>query len=218
MKNARSMDFNNFLDNLPKIAKEKLLGITAHIKMAPFDRIEIMKNFNPEIKKPKKAAVLMLLYPKNKETHLVLIVRNEYPGVHSSQIAFPGGKYEIDDASLEDTALRETWEEVGVESSKIKIIKPFTEIYIPPSNFMVYPFLGYSEEEIVFIPSPDEVAAIIELPITELLNEQNVVSVNMTTSYAVDIDVPAFQMQNHIVWGATAMIISELKEVLKSTL
>ena len=83
---------------------------------------------------------------------MALIVRNSYPGVHSSQIGFPGGKVEEFDADLEETALRETHEEVGIHPEKIQIIKPFSEIYIPPSNFLVAPFMGISHEELTFIP------------------------------------------------------------------
>ena len=105
--------------------------------MVPLERLNALKALNPSDLIPKKAAVMMLFYPKNKETHLVLIVRNSYPGVHSSQIAFPGGKVEIEDASLAHTALRETEEEIGVDRNKIEIIKSFTDVYIPPSNFLV---------------------------------------------------------------------------------
>ena len=83
---------------------------------------------------------------------------------------------------------------------------------------MVYPFLGISKEELVFIPQPSEVATIIELPLSDFLNKAIVVNVNMSTSYADNISVPAFKIEEHIVWGATAMILSELKEVLKEVL
>ena len=95
--------------------------------------------------------------------HLALIVRNTYPGVHSSQISFPGGKEEEEDLNLEHTALRETEEEVGVEQNKVKIIRPFSKIYIPPSNFLgCKSFLGFSQENLNFIPNPDEVKRVLE--------------------------------------------------------
>ena len=164
---------------------------------------------------PKKAAVLILLYPKNNRTHLVLIERNSYLGVHSSQIAFPGGKVEVNDPSVAFTALRETQEEIGVEMNKVSIIKAFTEVYIPPSNFMVFPFLGYVNEELQFNPEPREVASVIELSIENFLDERLVVTKEMNTSYSNSIRVPAFKIKEYYVWGATAMILSEVKEVLK---
>ncbi|RTY95381.1 CoA pyrophosphatase [Flavobacterium sp. GT3R68] len=209
------MDFADFLKYVPKIEKEKLLAADAHMKMAPLERVSSLSEEHYYDKNPRKAAVMMLFYPKNKQTHLVLIVRNTYPGIHSSQIAFPGGKVELEDASLAHTALRETHEEIGVHPEKITVIKAFSEIYIPPSNFLVAPFLGISHSELTFTEQEDEVAGIIELPIFEFMNEDNIVMKRMNTSYADDIEVPAFKIKEHYVWGATAMMMSELKEVLK---
>jgi 8-oxo-dGTP pyrophosphatase MutT (NUDIX family) len=212
------VDFHSFLKYVPKIAKETLPAAHAHAKMAPIERLELLNSFSYEGLSPKKAAVMMLFYPKESQTHLVLIVRNSYPGVHSSQIAFPGGKVESFDASMADTALRETEEEIGIHKSSIEIIKEFTEIYIPPSNFLVAPFLGISISEPSFVLQTDEVAGIIELPLTVFLDDKNVVTRKLTTSYAASIDVPAFLVKEHVVWGATAMMMSELKETLKKVL
>lgn len=209
------MDFVDFLKYVPKIEKEKLLARDAHMKMAPLERVSSLSEENYYDKNPRKAAVMMLFYPKDKQTHLVLIVRNTYPGIHSSQIAFPGGKVELEDVSLAHTALRETHEEIGVHPEKITVVKAFSEIYIPPSNFLVAPFLGISHVELTFTEQEDEVAGIIELPIIEFMNEDNIVLKRMNTSYADDIEVPAFKIKDHYVWGATAMMMSELKEVLK---
>jgi 8-oxo-dGTP pyrophosphatase MutT (NUDIX family) len=212
------MDFQEFLRYVPKLIEAKLPAIDAHIKMAPLERLESLKNINIDNKNPRIAAVLMLFYPKNHRTHLVLIVRNSYKGIHSAQIAFPGGKYEFEDENYAKTALRETHEEVGIHPDKIQILKSFTELYIPPSNFMVHPFLGISNEELVFIPEPAEVANIIELPLSVFLDDALVTETNLSTSYADNISVPAFKIEEHIVWGATAMMLSELKEVLKEVL
>lgn len=212
------MNFQDFLEYVPKLMEVTLPASEAHFKMAPLERIESLKNLNLENKNPKTAAVMMLFYPKKGRTHLVLIVRNSYQGVHSAQIAFPGGKYEPRDQIFENTALRETHEEIGIHPDIIEITRAFTCLYIQPSNFMVYPFLGICKEEVVFIPDSNEVADIIELPLSDFLNDDLVVSVQITTSYAENIVVPAFKVKEHIVWGATAMMLSELKEVLKKAL
>jgi len=212
------MLFTEFVKFLPKIEKEKLLSRDAHLKMAPLERISYMNEENYLEKNPKKAAVLMLFYPKNKIVHLALIVRNTYPGVHSSQIGFPGGKVELSDANLAETAIRETHEEVGIPPEKITIVKSFTEIYIPPSNFLVAPFMGISHEELLFIPDHNEVKKVLEFSVVDFLDDKNITKVNMSTSYATDIDVPAFRVDKYIVWGATAMMMSELKEVIKNVL
>lgn len=211
------MDFQSFLKYVPNLVQAQLPAASAHAIMAPVERLESLKQLEPKIA-PKVAAVMMLFYPKEDLTHLVLIVRNTYKGVHSAQVAFPGGKYEDEDVVFTNTALRETHEEVGVHPDKMQIIKPFTPMYIPPSNFMVHPFLGICTEEILFIPEPSEVAAIIELPLSVFLSEDIVVETNLTTSYANNIKVPAFDIDGNIVWGATAMMLSELKEVLKIVL
>lgn len=209
------MDFRDFLTGIPKIEKEILLGEAAHLKMVPPERLALMENLDMATKKPRKAAVMMLFYPKDLLTYLVLIVRNSYPGIHSSQIAFPGGKVEVYDINLQETALRETHEEIGVSANKIHVIRAFTEIYIPPSNFLVQPFFGYSEEELSFKLQEDEVAGIIELPIMEFLDDSIIISKTMTTSYSKSVEVPCFKVNEHYIWGATAMMMSELKETLK---
>jgi len=212
------MDFQYFLEYVPNLAEAELPAMEAHIKMVPFERIESLKNNAVENNSPRMAAVMMLFYPKNGITHLVLIVRNSYEGVHSGQIAFPGGKYETEDEIFSKTALRETHEEVGVSPAIIDVIKAFTQVYIPPSNFIVHPFLGICKEEICFVLDPSEVSSIIELPLSVFLNDEILIESKISTSYAKEINVPAFDIEGHVVWGATAMILSELKDVLKVAL
>jgi len=211
------MNFQDFLKYVPNIIPVELPALSAHVKMAPKERLEGLKNLDLEARNPRIAAVMMLLYPKNEETHLVLIVRNAYNGVHSSQIAFPGGKYETSDVDFTETALRETQEEVGVNREQIEVIKHFTPMYIPPSNFLVHPFLGIAKEAVSFYPDVREVASIIELPLSDFLNDEIIIEATLSTSYGNNIVVPAFNIQNHVVWGATAMILSELRDVLKAT-
>jgi 8-oxo-dGTP pyrophosphatase MutT (NUDIX family) len=211
------MDFSDFLKYVPKIKQEKLLAEEAHLKMVAFERILEVEKINIPSNNPRKAAVMMLIYPKNDKSHLALIVRNTYPGVHSAQIGFPGGKVEIEDESLIHTALRETHEEIGIHPDKIEVIKTFTAVFIPPSNFIVAPFLGISHAELEFIEQEEEVAGIIEFPLLDFMNDKTIVNKIMDTSYGNNIEVPTFKINEHYVWGATAMMMSELKEVLKSS-
>ncbi|WP_445452245.1 NUDIX hydrolase [Flavobacterium sp. 25HG05S-40] len=212
------MHFDEFLKQAPKILNVELPATLAHAKMVPPNREELIRNTDFSKIIPKRAAVMMLFYPKNFQTHLALILRTSYNGVHSSQIAFPGGKVELEDFDLKHTALRETHEEIGIHPNSINVIRAFTEVYIPPSNFMVYPFLGYSQDELEFVLQEDEVAGIVEFPLLDFLDDKILTTTTMNTSYAGSIDVPGFQVKEHFIWGATAMILSELKETLKMVL
>lgn len=212
------MLFTEFIKYIPKIVNQQLPALTAHAKMAPLERLPTLDPEYYKANNPRRSAVMMLFYPKNEQAHLILIKRNAYPGIHSSQISFPGGKAEPEDGSLAETAVRETFEEVGIAPDDIDVVMPFTEIYIPPSNFLVAPFLGLSLNEPVFKPNPDEVVEIIQLSLDVFLDDSIVIETDMQTSYSQMIKVPAFKVDEHIVWGATAMILSELKETIKSVL
>lgn len=208
------MKFELFLDKIHQASDLELPGLASHRKMAPLERELLLQTIDFENLNPKIAAVLMLLYPKNGMTHLALIKRASF-GVHSSQIAFPGGKYELHDFDYQQTALRETEEEIGIFVHHIEVIRALTKTFIPPSNFLVHPYLGIAKFELEFILQEEEVAGIIEMPIEILLNDSNMITQQIDTSYANFVNVPAFQFNEHIVWGATAMMLSELKDVLK---
>lgn len=206
------MKYSTFLNTIPKIQKASLPAIQSHLKMAPMDRLKMLKLWDYSKLAPKKAGVLALFYPKGTETYMVLILRSAN-GVHSSQISFPGGKYEAEDKLLINTAKRETFEEIGIEETEIRIVKELSELYVPPSNFLISPFLGYLEHEPSFAPCSNEVADIIEVPLSVFLNTESA-NYNVKASYSDFVGVPAYMMNNQIVWGATAMILSELKDVL----
>ena len=213
------MNFDEFLKSISKIENIPLLGEASQFKMVPPFRQALLKKQKNVMKDAKRAGVLALFYPNNKgETTLVLILRNTYKGVHSAQVAFPGGKLEDQDNSLQDAALRETFEEIGVPINTIKVVKQLTEVYIPPSNFYVQPYIGVSELTPTFTKEDAEVEAIIEVPLQHFLSEKQVITKTVSTSYSVDVEVSAFKLNNHVVWGATAMMLSEIKDLLKPLL
>lgn len=199
----------------PKIDEIPKPGLSAQLKMAPphrFSDQEIFLNVPPHAR---KAAVMMLLYPDEyNELHFCLIQRSTYDGKHSGQISFPGGKKEKTDADYWETALRETAEEIGVTSSDVNLITVLSSTYIPPSNFLVYPFLGYTNKRPNFIPEIGEVDHIIEVPLSELLTESNITEGEIKASYMKDITVPMFVFDQYKVWGATAMILAEARELI----
>ena len=213
------MLFNTFLESVVKIKHLDLFGEASHVKMSPPYRLELAEKMKVKANSARKAGVLALFYPNTDgETYLVLILRKTYNGVHSAQVGFPGGKYEDEDKDLMITALRETEEEVGVLRAMVNVIKPMSPLYIPPSNFMVYPYLGISKVTPNFIKEDDEVEAIIEVNLEDFINEANAISTRLPTSFNVQVDVPAFILNGHIVWGATAMMLGEIKDLLKQVL
>ena len=213
------MNFDEFLVSLAKIKNIPLPAEASQFKMSPPFRRELIKEYKERMKDAKRAGVLAMFYPDNsKQTHLALILRKTYKGVHSAQIGFPGGKYEVEDKTLKHTAIRETWEEIGVPKHDIEIIKQMTEVYIPPSNFYVQPFIGISAETPIFIKQDEEVEDVIEVSLAHFLDETVVVTKSVATSYTVKVDVPAFELNGHVVWGATAMMLSEIKDILKAVL
>jgi len=213
------MKFDNVLESIPKIENISLPGQTSHFKMVPPFRQELIKKQGKNIKNAKQSAVLALLYPDiKKETRIVLILRKAYEGVHSAQISFPGGRVEDNDNSLEHTALRETYEEVGVPIENVHIIKTLTDVYIPPSNFFVQPFLGFATSMPQFTRQEDEVEEILEVRLLDLLNDDFLITKSVSTSYKVNVEVPAFKLNGHVVWGATAMMLSEIKDLFKFAL
>jgi len=187
--------------------------------LAPLLRLKELKNFNIKQQNPKQAAVLAVFYPgASDETRFVLILRKTYKGVHSNQVGFPGGRVELDDQNLMHTALRETEEEVGIPGHEVEVLRELTRLYIPPSNFWVQPFMGVMQRTPRLVPQEDEVEAVLEIDLDEFLSESCLVSETLSTSYAKDIEVPAFLLCGHVVWGATAMMLSEMKEILKQSL
>ncbi len=208
------MNFKDFRNKIETIKKSELGGLAAQFKMAPEFRLKYNQD-KITSNNPRKAAVLALFYPNKKnETTLLLTQRASYKGIHSAQISFPGGKTENKDANLQETALRETFEEVGVQSLNIEIIRELTDVYIPPSNFLATPFLGFTDEKPIFILN-HEVANTIEVLVSDLLNDSNITKMNLTTSYMDNVNVPCFKIHDHIIWGATGMMLSEIKELLK---
>lgn len=213
------MDFTFFSQQVSKIKNLPLPGEDAHFKMAPEVRIAELRKLNQNYEHVRKAGVMALFYP-NKEgvTNLLLILRKTYKGVHSNQIGFPGGKVEIEDVDIMQTALRETNEEVGVPIERICVVKSLSTVYIPPSNFEVYPFIGLYHQRIPFVIQEDEVELLVEVLLTDFMDEANIIEEKLSTSYAENIDVPVFKLNGYTVWGATAMMLSEIKELLKQVL
>lgn len=209
------MKFEYFKKNISILKKSSLGGLDAQFSLAPKLRLRYSQE-KIDALNPKKAAVIALFYPNQLgETYFLLTLRANYNGTHSSQVSFPGGKFDKKDGFLKNTALRETFEEVGISPNNISIFKQITDVFIPPSNFMVTPFLGYLEEMPLFTKN-HEVEELISISLKDFLNDTAISTTTLSTSYAQNIQVPCFVLNNYIVWGATAMMLNEIRELLKN--
>ena len=209
------MSFNYIAQLTSKIEEIPKPGLAAQLKMAPPQRFGTKETLIKVPKNVKKAAVMMLLYPKDQQLSFCLIQRTTYDGKHSGQISFPGGKKEEEDIDFWATALRESHEEIGVNPAEIKLITTLSSTYIPPSNFYVYPYLAYTNQRPDFVADEGEVDHVIEVPLSELLGESAIQNGPITASYTKEVIVPMFVFGSYRVWGATAMILSEAREIIR---
>jgi 8-oxo-dGTP pyrophosphatase MutT (NUDIX family) len=165
----------------------------------------------------RKSAVLILFYEGAEGLSFPLIERSAYEGVHSRQIAFPGGATEPEDASDAHTALREAEEEIGVNRHQVEVLGLLSQMYIPPSNFLVQPVVGVLREPPRWQLQPDEVASVIETPALPFSEGRFRSTSTIQHRSGVEMDVPSFVIHGHVVWGATAMMLSELAVLLSET-
>ena len=207
----------DWLDRLiVRLSEESLPGEEAQYKMSP--SLRRRGNISEiEQQNPCRGGVMLLLYPDSGHWYFPLIRRPDYPGVHGGQMSFPGGKLEDGENALE-AALRETEEEVGVDRHTIQVLGPLSRLYIPPSNFLVSPFVGLLEEKPIFIPEPLEVEEIIHARTDHLLESGRRKTTSIPTSSGLKITAPYFDLEGHVVWGATAMMLSEFASLLEEVL
>ena len=206
------IDFQRFITQLKITINKDIPGEESHQKMRviydqsielPFSKINSTQ-----------AAVLILLYLADNEIYFFLTKRTDELKHHKGQISLPGGTQEGNE-KLIDTALRETQEEIGINKTSISIIGSITPLFVPVTGFMIYPFIGYSLYKLDPKPDPVEVATIFSVNISDLLNKENRTTEQRNIS-GYDVQVPYFKLNDYQVWGATSMILSEFRDLIKS--
>ncbi len=209
------MDFIKLIKGLERALKEPLPGREGQVLMAP-KPIEEERFDLYNMENARKGAVLFLIYPGESGVKVPFIKRQVYHGVHSGQVALPGGKMDPGDIDLKFTAIRETEEEIGIGRKEIEILGTLSDLYISPSNFSVRPFVGFINKSPLFKPDPREVERVIVCDFEHLIDETIKKEKVLETSHGIKIDAPYFEIENEMVWGATAMILSEFLSVWKN--
>ncbi len=205
--------YEKMQDWLSKRLQQPLPGEQAHRQMASSIRTSLKLQSQPD-ETTRTGAVCLLLYPQGIDWHIPLIIRPEYDGAHSGQISLPGGKVEQTDANIAAAALREMQEEVGVVTSTVQVLGELTPLFIPASNFMVHPVVAITSQKPFFRTDPFEVAALLEVTLQDLQDVTKRSKKDILVR-GITVQAPYFDIQQQTIWGATAMILSELLEILK---
>ena len=203
------------IETVQKVLARELPGAAAHALMTPEpNHVKGIEEIHQH--SPVNSAVLMLLMPYREDWAIPFIQRTSVGKYHGGQIALPGGKTEPEDTNARDTALRECHEEIGVNPEDVTIIGSLSDVYIPLSNFNITPIVGTIPKIPNFVLSEDEVEEVIVIPLNDLFDDKNKTSRSL---YRNDrqIVAPGYKIDNHFIWGATAMMIAELETLLKTS-
>ena len=194
--------------------EHELPGEQSHLAFMPF-RGSSMEQIRNGITFRDAAVAIILFHNEAVKLCTIVTRRQEYDGSHSGQISFPGGKKEIDDDNLLDTAIRECYEEIGVHARNFEVLKELTPLFVPVSQFLITPYVFYTENKTFeYMRSEREVAAIHEVDLLALYASEVVqLDIPMNTNYILK-NVPHFQQGDILIWGATALILNELKDIL----
>ncbi len=207
--------FDKITSDLEGELANALPGVAAQSRMSSYSRQMRIESYPSPPADVRVAGVLAMFYPKHEEIFLTLMLRTQR-GPHSGQVSFPGGGVEAQDADIIATALREAQEEVGIQPEEVMVLGKLTPLYIPVSNSLVHPVVAYSQRVPNYEIDPEEVQHVIEAPLSTLRDAATIKRTDMTVSEGLTLkDTPYYDINGHVVWGATAMILSELLELVE---
>lgn len=203
------------IEDIRRALRAPLPGLEAQRRMGTRPRIsaEELEREHP----PREGAVLILFYPWDGQLYVPLTRRTQRVADHKGEISLTGGARETGDSSFWDTALREASEELGIDPRSVERLAALSPLYIPSSNFDIHPFVGYAPSPPAFQPDANEVAELIEMPVQALLDPAAKVEETWIRHGRI-ILVPFYRYQQHVIWGATAMVLSELEAMLAADL
>lgn len=204
--------YSSLLTYLKETLRGELPGSKAHYKMLPPGRR--LNTFEHELSSVKPSSVLLLLFPEGDQIYTCLTKRPATMTFHPGQISFPGGKVEKEDHSAEMTALREAREEVGIDPLSIEILGKLSDLYVEVSKFSIQPFLAWTDKRPEFLVNTFEVEELILFPLSEFVANEIISETEMDT-FSGPLQIRYYPYNGEIIWGATAMILSELIEILK---
>jgi len=210
--------FFDWVQIVKSLPFHQLPGLQSQLKMAPAIREAEIRTMGLH-KNPKIGSVLILIFPDSKGiAHIALIQRPKNGGIHSGQISFPGGRVENSDADYCSAALRETHEEIGIAPQNVEVIGQLTDLYIPPSNFLVKSFLGISYTTPEFVPHPAEVDQCLMVQLNQFFDRNNISPTHIALPGGYTLSTPCYAIDNLTIWGATAMIISEFVDLASQSI
>lgn len=207
------MNLLELVEKLQERLKQELPGAKAHEVLRATPVGAILPKFEHKVP-PKPGSVLILLYPESNEIYFPLIKRPDYLGAHSGQVSLPGGKAEAGETVF-DTALREAQEEIGIHPSHVKVLGTLSQFFVIPSNFLVTPVIGVAEGKPIWVPDQHEVARVLHGRLENILDEKAIRTQEILAAGRYRMLAPHFEVEGEIVWGATAMMLNELRWVLR---
>ncbi len=207
------IELESLADKLVERLKLPLPGSVAHEPMRATPMGELRPKFEHKVP-PRLGSVLILLYEENGQIKFPLTKRPDYNGTHAGQVSLPGGKAEPGEDFIQ-TALRETEEEIGVSQNAVNVIGRLSDFFVIPSNFMITPVVGYASSKPKFIPQESEVDKILEGSLNDLLRDDAIQTKEILAAKTYRLMAPHFLFENEVVWGATAMMLNELRTIVR---